>query len=120
MAEKKCLECGTILLGRIDKKFCSDQCRSTHYNRNHAAASRYMRRVNNVLSRNRRILDSLNPGGKIKVSASRLKEEGFDFRYHTGVCRTRDGGTYYYCYEQGYVPIAKNYFLLVIRNDVVR
>ena len=118
MSEKTCSECGTPVLGRIDKKFCSDQCRSTHYNRQHGVASKYVRRINNVLQKNRRILDSLNPGGKIKVSASRLKEAGFDFRYHTATYRSRDGGTYYYCYEQGYLPIEKNYFLLVLRQDL--
>ena len=117
MQEKKCLECDAPLLGRIDKKFCSDQCRSTHYNRINGGVSNYVRNVNNALKRNRRILDSLNPGGKVKVTGSRLKEEGFDFRYHTATYRTRDGVVYYYCYEQGYLPIEKNYFLLVLKPD---
>lgn len=117
MPEKKCIECGMLLLGRVDKKFCSDQCRSTHNNRLNSDASSYVRNVNNALRRNRRILDSLNPGGKIKVSASRLKEKGFDFRYHTTTYKTKDGVVYYYCYEQGYLPIEKNYFLLVLRQD---
>ena len=117
MSEKKCLECEAPLVGRTDKKFCSDQCRSTHYNRINGDMSNYVRNVNNVLRKNRRILDSLNPGGKIKVAAARLKERGFDFRYHTATYRTRDGVVYYYCYEQGYLPIEKNYFLLVLKPD---
>ena len=80
MDERTCAACGTALLGRIDKKFCSDQCRSTHNNRLNSEPNKYVREINNVLRKNRRILDSLNPGGKVKVSAACLKEKGFDFR----------------------------------------
>jgi hypothetical protein len=117
MPEKKCMECGAAFSGRADKKFCSDQCRSTHNNRLHGDVNNYIRNINNVLRKNRRILDELNPGGKIKVAAARLKEMGFDFRYHTTTYKTRDGVVYYYCYEQGYLPIEKNYFLLVMKQD---
>ena len=116
MDERTCAACGTALLGRIDKKFCSDQCRSTHNNRLNSEPNKYVREINNVLRKNRRILDSLNPGGKVKVSAACLKEKGFDFRYHTATSRCQSG-VYYYCYEQGYIPIEKNYFLLVLRDD---
>ena len=30
--EKVCLECGDKLVGRSDKKFCSDYCRNAHNN----------------------------------------------------------------------------------------
>jgi hypothetical protein len=76
-----------------------------------------VREINTVLRRNRRILDSLNPGGKVKVAAARLKERGFDFRYHTAVGHVREGGTCYYCYDQGYVPLEKNYYLLVMKSE---
>jgi len=33
MKEHRCIECGEILNGRRDKKFCSDTCR-TSYNNN--------------------------------------------------------------------------------------
>ncbi len=117
MPEKKCIACGAVVLGRADKKFCSDQCRSTYNNGLNSDSNNYIRNVNHALRKNRRILDSLNPGGKIKVPGSRLKEEGFDFRYHTATYKTRDGVLYYYCYEQGYLPIDKNYFLLVCKQD---
>jgi hypothetical protein len=118
MPEKKCMECGSSIVGRADKKFCSDQCRSAFNNGLNSEMNNYVRNVNNALRRNRRILDNLNPGGKIKVPGTRLKEEGFDFRYYTTTYRTRDGVTYYYCYDQGYLPIDKNYFLLVTKHDI--
>ena len=117
MQEKKCLECNLPIVGRADKKFCSDQCRSAHYNHLNSDVNSYVRNVNNVLRKNRRILDELNPGGKIKVPATWLKEKGFDFHYHTTTYKTRDGLVYYYCYDQGYLPLDKNYFLLVLKQD---
>ena len=116
MAARICPECSAPVLGRIDKKFCSDQCRATNNNRHHRESNVYIREVNKVLRRNRLILDSLNPGGRVRVPASRLKEKGFDFRYHTDVSRTREG-VYYYCYDQGYSAVGKNYFLLVLRSE---
>ncbi len=117
MPEKKCMECGVPFHGRTDKKFCSDQCRSAYNNVLNSDVNNYVRNVNHALRKNRRILDELNPGGKVKVNISRLKEQGFDFRYHTSTYRTRDGVIYYYCYEQGYLQMEKNYLLLVIRQD---
>jgi hypothetical protein len=116
MIDRACEECGAPLRGRIDKRFCSDQCRSTHNNRRNWEPNRYVREINTVLRRNRRILDSLNPGGKVKVAAARLKERGFDFRYHTTVSHVREGGLCYYCYDQGYVPLEKNYYLLLMAS----
>jgi hypothetical protein len=117
MTEKKCLECGIPLKGRADKKFCSDQCRSASHNRLNGDVNNYVRNINNVLRKNRRILDSLNPGGKVKIASDRLKDRGFDFRYYTSTQATRDGGVFYYCYEQGYLPLKKNYLLLVMKQD---
>lgn len=117
MIHRTCEECGTPLQGRSDKRFCTDQCRSTHNNRRNRESNLYVREVNLVLRKNRRILDSLNPGGRVKVPAARLKDSGFDFRYHTSVGRAQEGGTCYYCYDQGYVPLGKKYFLLVMQTD---
>jgi predicted nucleic acid-binding Zn ribbon protein len=117
MTDRFCVECRAPLVGRIDKRFCSDQCRSTHNNRRHSESNRYVREVNNILRKNRRILDELNPGGKVKVPASHLKAKGFDFRYHTGTSHVRDGGRCYHCYDQGYVPLEKSYYLLVLLKE---
>lgn len=117
MNTRTCLECGAPVHGRTDKRFCSDQCRSTHNNRRNSEPNRQVREINAVLRKNRRILDSLNPGGKVKVPAYRLKEKGFDFRYHTSSAQVKEGSVCYFCYDQGYVPLPRNYYLLVMRED---
>jgi hypothetical protein len=73
--------------------------------------------VNNILRKNRRILMSLNPTGKNKVSQENLKAKGFDFQYFTSMYKTRDGAQYYYCYEQGYLPLDNGHYLLVIKKE---
>ncbi len=54
-----CLECSEPLRGRFDKKFCGDSCRNVYNNRVNGNVNNYVRNVNNVLRKNRRILDSL-------------------------------------------------------------
>lgn len=115
--DQTCIECGTDFKGRSDKKFCSDQCRTTYNNRQKRIENKYIRDVNIILKKNRRILMQMNPDGKSKVSRDKLKAKGFDFNYFTSTYTTKEGAQYFYCYEQGYLPIEKDYCLLVIKKD---
>lgn len=116
-SERLCLECGAPFRGRIDKKFCSDTCRIAFNNRLNSDDTSYVRNINNILRKNRRILISMNPTGKNKVSYDRLKSRGFDFNHFTSTYKTREGSQYFYCYEHGYLPIEENYYLLVIKKE---
>lgn len=115
--EKACLECKSTFRGRIDKKFCNDQCRSAYNNRLNADQTEYVRSINFILKKNRRILIELNPEGKSRVSGEKLKAKGFDFNYFTSIYTTKEGAHYFYCYEQGYLPIEKDYYLLVLKKE---
>jgi len=115
--EKTCIECNTTIKGRVDKKFCSDQCRSAYNNRLNSDETSYVRNINNILRKNRRILLELNPDGKNRVSRDKLKVKGFDFQHFTSIYKTKDGAQYFYCYEQGYLPIEKDFFLLVVKKE---
>jgi len=116
--ERFCIECGTKLIGRIDKKFCSDQCRNTYNNRMNRDETSYMTRINRILRKNRKILKEFNPSGKSKTSRKKMEEAGFNFKYFTHVYKTKEGKVYYFCYEYGYLPLEKNYFALVINKDI--
>lgn len=117
MEDRKCPECGRPVFGRIDKKFCSDACRNSFNNRSNAPSTNYVRNVNNALARNRRILKELNPDGKIKVHRDKLLKKGFDFDFHTSTYQTKAGDTYHFCYEQGYLMLADDFVLLVVKKD---
>ncbi len=119
-AERNCLDCGKALHGRQDKKFCNDYCRNNYYNRQHREQNALIRKVNAILRKNRQILKSLNPTGKGKVSREELLVKGFDFHYFTNVYITRRGSTYYFCYDQGYLPLDDGKYALVEKQDYVR
>jgi len=114
---KSCPECGDRIVGRIDKKFCSDGCRNAFNNKINKDSSNFMRTINNRLRRNYRILSEINSGSKSRTTRSKLIGKGFDFDYFTNIYRTRKGNTYYYLYDQGYMPADDGCYLLVRKEN---
>lgn len=112
-SDKYCLLCNDKLEGRIDKKFCSDFCRTEYHNKRNRKSSERIRTINNILKRNRRILAELNPVKKTVVTKKILLAKGFSFGYFTNIYVTNNGNRYYMCYEYGYRDIGNQRFLLV-------
>jgi predicted nucleic acid-binding Zn ribbon protein len=98
-----CSVCGTRITGRVDKRFCGDACRTVYHNRSNAETNRHVRLVNNILRRNRRILEKLVPGGMRTVQSTLLFAAGFDFAYHTRYEQDARQSRYY-CYDYIYEP----------------
>ena len=119
MESKGCIECGQKITGRVDKKFCSDLCRNAYNNSRSRDKNNLMRKVNRILRKNRSILEGHNPKGMGKVSKAKLLKEGFDFSYYTNVYTTKAGKQYFFCYEQGYLPIENDYLALVIKKEYI-
>jgi len=115
--ERVCLDCGNQLHGRADKKFCNDLCRNNYNNQLNSSSYNLVRNVNNILRRNRRIIEELNPGGKTKSTRKKMSAKGFDFDYHTRTYQTQNGKTYYFCYEFGFLPLEGDEVLLVKREE---
>lgn len=111
-----CLECGEKLIGRTDKKFCCDHCRNAFNNKMNKDSTNLMRNINNKLRKNYRILSDLNIDGKTKVSKSKLIERGFSFEFMTQTYTTKNGKIYVFVYDQGYLEIVKDTFVLVKRE----
>lgn len=116
MMEHLCQECGERLKGRSDKKFCDDNCRNSYHNARNKDVSAYIRNTNNQLRKNHRILEQLNTRDKTKVNRKTLIRSGFDFDLHTGIYTTKAGSVYFYVYDQGYLALEKDLFLLVKRD----
>lgn len=117
--KRTCLDCGKVLQGRSDKKFCDDYCRNNYNNKQHREANAQIRKVNAILRKNRKILKTLNPNGKAKVRKQELMVKGFNFNYFTNIYTTRKGHTYFFCYDQGYLPIQNDHLALVEKQDYV-
>lgn len=110
---KNCLECNEKIIGREDKKFCSDGCRNAFNNKINKDSNNFMRNVNNKLRKNYRILSDLNTEGKTKTTRTKLVSKGFDFEFFTNILQTKTGNTYFYVYDQGYMVLENDYYLLV-------
>ena len=110
---KTCLECSDKIVGREDKKFCSDGCRNAYNNQINKDSTNFMRNVNNKLRKNYRILTALNVDGKSKTTRAKLLSKGFDFEFFTNILHTKTGNTYHFLYDQGYLALDNDYFMLV-------
>ena len=110
---KNCIECGENFSGREDKKFCSDGCRNAFNNKINKDSTNYMRNINNKLRKNYRILTELNVEGKTKTTRTKLIGKGFDFEFFTNILNTKTGNTYYFLYDQGYMALENDYYILV-------
>lgn len=113
---KNCLECGEKIVGREDKKFCSDGCRNAFNNKINKDSTNFMRNINNKLRKNYRILSELNTEGKSKATRSKLLSKGFDFEFFTNILQTKTGNTYYFLYDQGYLPLENDFYMLVKKD----
>lgn len=116
---KTCLSCGRAIKGRSDKKFCDDYCRNNYNNQLKADSNNYVRNINNVLKKNRRILEESFPAGEdmAKTTKEKLLMSGFQFRFFTHTYTNKKGNIYYFCYEYGYLPLDHDWFLLVKRKE---
>lgn len=116
--QRLCLSCGKQLRGRLDKKFCDDYCRNSYNNQQNSDQNNYVRNVNNILRKNRRIIEELLPDDKENWTITKVKllESGFNFKYHTHQYVNQKGQTYYFNYEYGYLPLDNDRYLLVRRK----
>ncbi len=116
---RACLACGKTVRGRADKKFCNDSCRNLFNNQLKTDANNYVRNINNVLKKNRRILENLLPQQEdtTRIPRDKLLQLGFEFRYNTHIYHNRKGNAYHFCYEYGYLALENNWYLVVKRKE---
>lgn len=116
--KKQCLACEKVVHGRADKKFCNDYCRNAYNNALKSANTPVIRNINNVLLKNRRILETaLGEDEMKKTTKEKLLQQGFQFKYATHTYTNKKGDVYVFCYEYGYLPLENDWFLVVKRNE---
>ncbi len=82
---KQCEECGKVVLGRSDRKYCSEACRVASNNRKYRENTILIKKVNRILIKNHRILDEISKQNKGICTFKLLVEKGFNFDYITSL-----------------------------------
>ena len=62
------------------------------------------------------VTEIFEKGSKTKVKKETLLKHGFLFEYCTGTYTTKAGNIYYYVYDQGYLALENDFYLLVKRD----
>jgi hypothetical protein len=81
-----CIQCGKSFGkgSRVDKLFCSDECKNDYHNAIKMANSREIKQVLTILKSNRSILKNLLADKpEVIVTREALLKKGFEFDYHT-------------------------------------
>jgi len=112
----ECINCQKQIFGRIDKKYCSNECRNEWNNERYREEQKVLLAVNKILKKNRNILKRLNPEGKIVISAELLLKSGFDLEYFTNIYITKAGREYRFCYDYGYYYDQEKDSYLVVKR----
>ena len=112
----QCLQCGKELKsGRIDKKFCNENCRTQYHNNQKIAEHVEIKKINGIIKNNRKILKSLLGNDKfVNVAHEDLLKKGFEFDYLTHYVTSQvKKNKYVFCYNYGYHEYEKNKYKVV-------
>ena len=66
--------------------------------------------------KNYRILEKANSKEKTKIKKESLLKSGFSFDYFTSQYVTKTGSVYNYVYDQGYLELDNEWYLLVKKD----
>jgi len=111
-----CLDCNQEIVGRKDKKFCSDHCRVNFHNTIDQEKNKAFRRINSILIKNRNILSELFLSSANTISRTQLKNAGFNFNFHTHILVV-DGKKLTFIYDYGFESIKLSKIKLLYNPD---
>lgn len=114
MEKRMCLTCGGPVIGRSDKRYCDDGCRNAYNNKLNSVPNNFVRKVDAVLKRNRRVLSEVLGEEPVqRVSRGSLLAKGLDFDFFTYQSSNAKGQVYFFVYEYGYRRLGGELFLVV-------
>lgn len=104
--------CTRTFQGRKDKIYCSDQCRNAA-GRNKKKVARWEEpehfgQINRIIMRNYQILKRLYNDTRTPLKNWQLSDEGFEFKFMTGIYRVDEGIDIFMCYEYGWYQLPGN------------
>lgn len=106
MAEKKvCPICDAPIKGRVDKIFCSQNCKSAHQYEQRQKNEKFFLQVDKQLKQNRKILKKYNQTGMTSLRREVLHKKGFNPNFFTHYWKNQKGDVYLFCYDFGFLKL---------------
>jgi hypothetical protein len=112
--KKTCENCQKPLAGRMDKKFCSTECKNHYNNSQRKSAKTETQEIDGYLHRNRDILKTIM-GNASKETIDRLilVRAGFKFDYMTGIYFNKENKMYRILYDYAWMEFSDQKILIV-------
>ena len=113
-----CLHCNSSFNGRLDKKFCSNDCKNSfNYNKRKKTKSE-VKTIDNFLHRNREILEVLMGNyKKMMIHKINLERAGFRFEYMTGIYHNKENKRFHYVYDYAWAEFTNQEVMLVKKSE---
>jgi hypothetical protein len=111
--DRICLDCGSSLTGRKDRKFCSDSCRINYHNNKTQEVSPLIRKINILLKKNRSVLERLYNDGIREISMDQLQMNGYQPGWSTYTSTDFAEPKILFCYEFGLIVLGSNQYKIV-------
>jgi len=108
----ECKDCGAVLKGRTDKKFCNDHCRSNYNNIMYKNRDADLKNINAILRKNLAILKNFYEKRITNLSLDMMLAAGFNFHFFTHELWGPQGEHYHCCYHFGYLKNSDLQFLI--------
>ena len=100
-----CPVCKEKLTGRIDKVYCSAECRSASDYEKRRTEEALFFKIDKQLKVNRKVLKRYNRVGMTKLRQEVLLKEGFNPNYFTHYWKNQKGDVYLFVYDYGFLKL---------------
>jgi len=114
----KCKICKKDLKGRIDKLFCSIECKNYYHSNLRRVTNDATKELDIILHRNRSILLELlgKNSNQKKVHRVVLAKKKFNFKYMTHFNINRQGKMYHHIYDMAWMEFSNDEVLILRRR----
>ena len=112
--KKKCQTCGKEMVGRIDKRFCSTDCKNQYHGSLRRNTRDAVAEIDGYLHRNREILALLvGEASQIEIDRLVLNRTGFKYEYHTSTYLNKAGKMYRLVYDYAWMEFSDQKVLVI-------
>lgn len=106
----RCLECGAVLSGRPDKKYCCSSCKNHHNNRKRDLAIKFQGKTMTLLWRNHQILEFFLRKRVTHAKMEDLEMMGFSREVVTAHRQGSNGHKEFSCFDIAYYQTPRKIF----------